>query len=116
MRSAEVSSPTLLGQFVDTSHINAAGTLRSKLYVLSGYTGALLPLVVMPHGGRQGVEDFAVGMRMNELAEQKNFLGAYPAQSAVANPMRSWGWFQADHQQCDRGEPSLVAGVPRDVA
>jgi poly(3-hydroxybutyrate) depolymerase len=69
-------------------HINAAGTLRSKLYVLSGYTGALLPLVVMPHGGRQGVEDFAVGMRMNELAEQKNSLGAYPAQSAVANPMR----------------------------
>jgi poly(3-hydroxybutyrate) depolymerase len=41
----------------------------------------------MPPGGRQGVEDFAVGMRMNELAEQKNFLGAYPAQSAVANPM-----------------------------
>jgi poly(3-hydroxybutyrate) depolymerase len=74
MPSAEVSSPTLHGQFVDASHINAAGTLRSKLYVLSGYTGAPLPLVVMPPGGRQGVEDFAVGMRMNELAEQKNFL------------------------------------------
>jgi poly(3-hydroxybutyrate) depolymerase len=115
MRSAEVSSPTLLGQFVDTSHINAAGTLRSKLYMFSPATPERPPLVVIPHGGRQGVEDFAVGMRMNELAEQKNFLGAYPAQSSIAN-LRQWSWFQADHQQCDRGEPSLVAGVPRDVA
>ena len=67
----------------------------------------------LPRGPKGCSHDHAFGRGL--LAGQKNFLGAYPAQSSIAN-LRQWSWFQADHQQCDRGEPSLVAGVPRDVA
>jgi poly(hydroxyalkanoate) depolymerase family esterase len=39
----------------------------------------------------------------------------YPAQSSRANATRCWNWFQAAHQQRDEGEPSLIAGITREV-
>ena len=53
---------------------------------------------------------------MNFLAEKHGFLVAYPAQAVAANGSKCWNWFRAEDQRRDRGEPSLIAGVTREIA
>jgi poly(hydroxyalkanoate) depolymerase family esterase len=103
------------GQFVGNSYTNRAGTRRYKTYIPANYKGQALPLVVMLHGCKQGPDDFAAATRMNALAEEHGFIVVYPGQASKANVSKCWNWFQAEHQQRDRGEPSLVAGVTRQV-
>jgi poly(hydroxyalkanoate) depolymerase family esterase len=52
---------------------------------------------------------------MNALAEEHGFVVVYPAQVGKANVSKCWNWFQAEHQQRDSGEPSLIAGITREV-
>ncbi len=103
------------GQWIAATYTGAAGTRAYKLYLPSEYHGQAMPLVVMLHGCTQDPDDFAVGTRMNFLAEANGFLVAYPAQAASANVSRCWNWFQAAHQERDQGEPSLIAGITRQV-
>jgi poly(hydroxyalkanoate) depolymerase family esterase len=103
------------GRFVERSYTNQTGTRTYKLYIPSGYIGQEVPLIVMLHGCTQSPDDIAVGTQMNTLAEENIFLVAYPAQAQGANMNKCWNWFKASDQQRGRGEPSLVAGITRQV-
>lgn len=103
------------GRFISGSYADRAGTRAYKLYLPSDYRGQALPLVVMLHGCTQDPDDFAAGTRMNVLAEEHKCFVLYPAQTKAANASGCWNWFQARDQQRDQGEPSIIAGLTRDI-
>lgn len=103
------------GHFSRKSYANAAGQRDYKLYVPSGYRGEPVPLIVMLHGCTQDADDFAAGTQMNTLADEHGCIVVYPIQPQGANPSKCWNWFKPADQARERGEPSLIAGITREV-
>ena len=103
-------------RFEEGIHVSAHGSRTYKLYVPSGlHAGQPVALIIMLHGCTQSPDDFAVGTRMNTLAEEQIFLVAYPAQPASANAQKCWNWFSPGDQERDSGEPALIAGITRQI-
>lgn len=118
-RPHRAPDPALPGEWVERTFANAAGTRAYDLYVPASYSPdgvETVPLIVMLHGCKQAPRDFALGTRMNELAERHGFLVAYPAQPTAANGSSCWSWFRPEDQGRDRGEPSILAGIAREIA
>ena len=107
--------PRPLGEMLAGSHSNGHAHRDYKLFVPSSYDGSAMPLVVMLHGCKQNPDDFARGTRMNEFAEEQGFLVAYPAQLPRANGSHCWNWFVPSEQARGGEEPSLIAGIVRQV-
>lgn len=103
----------------DDSFSCAAGTRRFLTYVpasVAAQGGTVTGMVVMLHGCTQTPEDFAIGTGMNALAEAQRLIVVYPQQSRGDNAQSCWNWFSRGDQQRDRGEPSIIAGITRQVA
>ena len=116
---APAAAPEGGGRFLQRAFANSAGKRDYKLYIPASYSPEsteAVPLIVMLHGCKQSPDDFAAGTRMNVLAEKHGFLVAYPAQAANANGSRCWNWFQPGDQRRDLGEPSIIAGITREVS
>ena len=118
MPPAAVCTPDIVpegGKFIEAAYSNPAGSRAYKLYIPSRYHGQALPLIVMLHGCTQSPDDFAAGTRMNVIAEEQACLVVYPAQPSDANPAKCWNWFRPTDQRRGQGEPSLIAGITRQV-
>ena len=102
-------------QFLSRSFACAAGSRRYKLYIPRPHAVGRRGLLVMLHGGTQDGDDFATGTRMNDLAEKHGLLVAYPSQCKSANSSLCWNWFKPEHQIRGSGEPSIIAGITKDI-
>jgi poly(hydroxyalkanoate) depolymerase family esterase len=101
--------------YLSETFAGPAGTRAYRLYVPASARRTPRALLVMLHGCKQDPDDFAKGSRMNEEAETHGLVVAYPAQVSSANPSSCWNWFNPTNQVRDSGEPSIIAGITRDI-
>jgi poly(hydroxyalkanoate) depolymerase family esterase len=105
-------------EFLSASLRNQAGSREYKIFIPRSYNeanGDVHSLIVMLHGCKQNPDDFAIGTQMNVVAEEHGCIVVYPAQSQAKNMSNCWNWFNANDQQRDVGEPSIIADITRDV-
>lgn len=102
-------------RFIEGTYSNPAGSRAYRLFIPNRYHGQPLPLIIMLHGCTQSPEDFAAGTRMNFVAEEQPCFVVYPAQRSEANQAKCWNWFRTTDQQRGKGEPSLIAGITRQI-
>ena len=107
---------TFDNRFSSRNYHCAAGSLNYRLYVPDDRTKHEAALVLMLHGCTQDPEDFALGTRMNAMADEFGLIVAYPRQPRRANPSCCWNWFDKRHQLRGAGEPAKLAGLAKALA
>ena len=110
------ASPAPVEAWSTHTCVTPAGSRDYRLFIPARSTNAPRPLLLMLHGCKQNPDDFAVGTRMNELAEHHGFVVAYPAQTTKANGANCWNWFEKRDQQRDGGEPEILAAIVREIS
>lgn len=109
-------APDLGERFLKRAYRGPAGSLDYRLYLPADHERRELALVLMLHGCLQDPEDFALGTKMNDLAEEFGLIVAYPHQPRRANPQGCWNWFDRRHQNRGSGEPAKLAGLAQALA
>ena len=118
IKRAPLSTPDIVpegARFIEGMYSSPAGSRAYRLFIPSRYHERPLPLVVMLHGCTQSPDDFAAGTGMNFIAEEQDCFVVYPAQPSQANQAKCWNWSRTADQQRGRGEPSLIAGITRQI-
>lgn len=113
LRTADIAPEG--GRYISGSFSNSDGTRSYKLYIPTSRNSGPRPLIVMLHGCTQSADDFAAGTRMNFTAEEHECFVVYPEQPQAANASKCWNWFRPGDQARGKGEPSLIAGITRQV-
>jgi poly(hydroxyalkanoate) depolymerase family esterase len=97
------------GKMLERSYTNAAGTRTYFLYAPPG--GAEdKPLMVWLHGCG-GPLTMEAGHALAKVADELDFVLAYPVQNAAANTAQCWNWFLDAHIHRGQGEASIIAGI-----
>ena len=92
-----------------------SGSHEGRSYVLfTPTTQGAGPLVVALHGCWQTPEDFAMGTRLNDIAERRGLVVVYPAQGRRDNAYRCWNWFVTDTAPT-AGEVGEILAIARHV-
>lgn len=111
-------TPRRNASFTKDQFIFDGDTYPYRLYVPSAPDTSAsqpMPLVVLLHGCKQDALDFSNGTAMNALADEHHAMVLYPEQITNANAMRCWNWFEPGHQQAERGEPGMIAGLTQKI-
>ncbi|MEJ7930165.1 PHB depolymerase family esterase [Ramlibacter sp. AN1015] len=95
-------------------YTDPVGSLDYTLYVPAN-VGMRPPLFVMLHGACQSASDFAAGTQMHEAVRECGGIALFPQQSRSAHPLGSWNWYDVKHQFASGGEPSMLAGLTRQI-
>ena len=97
-KTKALSTPTMPkgpGDWLAGVVMGTAGTRHYRLYRPAHVAAdEQLPLLVMLHGCGQDAASFAVGTRMNRIAERERFMVLYPEQDRLANSHGCWNWFE----------------------
>lgn len=113
LSNAAAAQPTI----VEGSFTSEHGTRSYRLALPAGHQPSQRrPMVVMLHGCLQDAADIARGSQLDVKGTGAGMIVLYPEQPETANVRKCWNWFDAAHQQRDRGEPALLAGMIRQVA
>jgi poly(hydroxyalkanoate) depolymerase family esterase len=98
------------GSLIRHTFTNGAGS-RDYMLFLPARRGPL-PLILFLHGCTTHPQATA----FNQLAETRGFAVAYPLQPTSANAQGCWNWSLPQHEHRGAGEPSLIAGITREIA
>ncbi|HVW53966.1 MULTISPECIES: PHB depolymerase family esterase [unclassified Trinickia] len=96
------SAPPLPGRLVNH--------LSYGLYIPPTAARKPMPLVVMLHGCKQTIDEFALGTRMNLVADANGFAVVYPEQSKHAHAHRCWHWYD-DRDTAGLGEARAIVSL-----
>ncbi|MGO1052798.1 extracellular catalytic domain type 1 short-chain-length polyhydroxyalkanoate depolymerase [Crossiella sp. CA198] len=112
--AASVAAP---GTITRHSFGDNTGSREYGLYQPAGGARPGRPLIVFLHGcGGASPEEAVRQSGLTALADRHGFLVAAPAQPRSTGFNGCWSWFLPWQQQRDAGEPSIIAGITREVA